>query len=127
MKVGFLHSLVRKEEKLLITEFSKRPNVELVMLDDRELQFDLKSRPGVDVVIERSINHSRALHALRLFQSVGVPCVKRMRCAKTGASLMGLTIMPGRPQNKLDRTEKSKPTKKYATRGGVSRSCPAMS
>ena len=83
MKVGFLHSLVRKEEKLLITEFSKRPNVELVMLDDRELQFDLKSRPGVDVVIERSINHSRALHALRLFQSVGVPCVNTYEVSQT--------------------------------------------
>ena len=83
MKVGFLHSLVRKEEKLLITEFSKRPNVELVMLDDRELQFDLKSRPGVDVVIERSINHSRALHALRLFQSVGIPCVNTYEVSQT--------------------------------------------
>ena len=83
MKVGFLHSLVRKEEKLLITEFSKRPNVELVMLDDRELQFDLKSRPGVDVVIERSINHSRALHALRLFQSVSVPCVNTYEVSQT--------------------------------------------
>ena len=83
MKVGFLHSLVRKEEKLLITEFSKRPNVELVMLDDRELQFDLKSRPGVDVVIERSINHSRALHALRLFQSVDVPCVNTYEVSQT--------------------------------------------
>ena len=83
MKVGFLHSLVRKEEKLLITEFSKRPNVELVMLDDRELQFDLKSRPDVDVVIERSINHSRALHALRLYQSVGVPCVNTYEVSQT--------------------------------------------
>ena len=83
MKVGFLHSLVRKEEKLLITEFSKRPNVELIMLDDRELQFDLKSRPDVDVVIERSINHSRALHALRLFQSVGIPCVNTYEVSQT--------------------------------------------
>ena len=44
IKVGFLHSLVRKEEKLLITEFNKRADVELVMLDDRELKFDLETR-----------------------------------------------------------------------------------
>ncbi|NKB60770.1 MAG: lysine biosynthesis protein LysX [Gammaproteobacteria bacterium] len=75
MRVGFLHSLIRKEEKLLVTEFKKRPNVELVMLDDREMTFDLTAKPEVDVIVERSINHSRALHALRLFQSLGIPCV----------------------------------------------------
>ncbi len=66
IRVGFLHSLVRKEEKLLLSEFSRRKNVELVMLDDRVLRFDLSSSPTADVVVERSINHSRALHALRL-------------------------------------------------------------
>ncbi len=75
--VGFLHSLIRKEEKLLIGEFNKRRNVNLVMLDDRQLRFDLKHRPQVDVIVERSINHSRALHALRLYQGLGVPCVNR--------------------------------------------------
>ncbi len=73
--VGFLHSLIRKEEKLLIGEFNKRRNVNLVMLDDRQLRFDLKHRPEVDVIVERSINHSRALHALRLYQGLGIPCV----------------------------------------------------
>jgi [lysine-biosynthesis-protein LysW]---L-2-aminoadipate ligase len=75
VRVGFLHSLIRKEEKLLIGEFQKRSGVELVMLDDRQLIFDLERGPEVDVVIERSINHSRALHALRLFRSLGIPCV----------------------------------------------------
>lgn len=45
------------------------------MLDDRRLSFDLIRRPDVDVVVERCINHSRALHALRLYQSLGIPCV----------------------------------------------------
>lgn len=83
VKVGFLHSLVRKEEKLLLAEFSRRPEVELVMLDDRVLRFDLSSNPGVDVVVERSINHSRALHALRLFKSLGVPCVNSFDVSNT--------------------------------------------
>ena len=73
--VGFLHSLVRKEEKLLIGEFNKRQNVNLAMMDDRQICFDLTHRPEVDVIVERSINHSRALHALRLYQSLGIPCV----------------------------------------------------
>ncbi len=70
-----MHSLIRKEEKLLINEFNRRANIELVMLDDRGLAFDLCQKPDVDVIIERSINHSRALHALRVYQSLGVPCV----------------------------------------------------
>ncbi len=83
IRVGFLHSLVRKEEKLLLSEFSRRKNVELVMLDDRVLRFDLSSSPTADVVVERSINHSRALHALRLYQSLGVPCINSYEVSLT--------------------------------------------
>lgn len=83
VRVGFLHSLIRKEEKLLIGEFDKRPNVSLIMLDDRQLAFDLAQSPQVDVIVERSINHSRALHALRLYQSLGIPCVNTYSVAQT--------------------------------------------
>ncbi len=76
MRIGFLHSLIRKDEKLLIDEFKKRKNLELVMIDDRRISFDLKSSGySVDVLVERCINHSRALHALRLFESQGITCV----------------------------------------------------
>ena len=72
MEIGFLHSLIRKDEKLLIEEFNRRNNVSLVMVDDRKLKFDLKNNKfNFDAVIERSINHSRALHSLRLFESDG--------------------------------------------------------
>ena len=82
MRVGFLHSLVRRDEKLLIEELRKRPEAELVFLDDRKLVFDLRSGPDVDVVLERSINHSRALHALRFFESAGVRCVNAYEVAR---------------------------------------------
>ncbi len=81
MRVGFLHSLIRKEEKLLIDAFRRHDDVELVMLDDRKLVFDLRSRPDVDVVIERCINHSRALHAMILFEAAGIPCVNTAKVA----------------------------------------------
>jgi len=82
MKVGFLHSLIRKDEKLLIEEFNKREDVELIMMDDRKLKFDLKNNHfDIDVVIERSINHSRALHAIRIFESAGVKCVNTFEVA----------------------------------------------
>ncbi len=82
MKIGFLHSIIRKDEKLLIEEFQNRNNIELIMIDDRLLKFDLKNNKfDVDVVVERSINHSRALHALRLFESAGVKCVNSFHVA----------------------------------------------
>ena len=82
MRVGFLHSLIRKDEKLLIAELRKRGDMELVFLDDRKLVFDLDARPPVDVVLERSINHSRAMHALRLFEGVGTVCVNAYEVAR---------------------------------------------
>ena len=81
MKVGFLHSLIRKEEKLLLDEFAKHREAEIVMLDDRKMIFDLRSGPDVDVVLERCINHSRALHGLRLLESLGIRCVNSYRVA----------------------------------------------
>jgi [lysine-biosynthesis-protein LysW]--L-2-aminoadipate ligase len=76
MKIGLLHSLIRKDEKFLIDEFKAVKGVELEMIDDREITFNLgKNKYDLDVVVERSINHSRALHGLRLFESAGVKCV----------------------------------------------------
>lgn len=83
MRVGFLHSLIRKEEKLLIHEFNQHEDVELVMMDDRHLVFDLENKPDVDVVLERCINHSRALHGLKLLESTGIRCVNTAEVANT--------------------------------------------
>lgn len=82
MKVGFLHSLIRRDEKLLLRELRRRSGVDLTLLDDRRLVFDLGSAPAVDVVLERCINHSRAMHALRLFESAGTTCVNAYEVAR---------------------------------------------
>ena len=82
MRVGFLHSLIRKEEKFLIEELKKHNDVELIMIDDRNLIFDLnKNESDLDVLVERSINHSRALHSIKLFESAGVKCVNSFKVA----------------------------------------------
>ncbi len=82
MKIGLLHSLIRKDEKFLIDEFNKIKGVELVMIDDREITFNLgKDNFGLNVVVERCINHSRALHGLKLFESAGVKCVNTYNVA----------------------------------------------
>jgi [lysine-biosynthesis-protein LysW]--L-2-aminoadipate ligase len=87
MKVGFLHSILRVEEKLLIDEFRTRPGVELEKIDDRERFFDLhKNDFKFDVVIERCINHSRAVHALKIFNDFGVPTVNTFEVAEVCGS-----------------------------------------
>ena len=76
MRVGFLHSILRRDEKMLLESFSARSDVELVMINDREIVFDLgRARVEFDILLERCINHSRALHAIRLYESAGVRCV----------------------------------------------------
>ncbi len=82
MKIGLLHSLIRKDEKFLIDEFKAVKGVELEMIDDREITFNLgKNKYDLDAVVERSINHSRALHGLRLFESAGIKCVNTYNVA----------------------------------------------
>jgi [lysine-biosynthesis-protein LysW]--L-2-aminoadipate ligase len=84
MKIGFLHSLIRKDEKLLLDEFRSRENIELVMIDDRCLTFNLsKDKFDYDAVLERCINHSRALHAIVLFENSGVKCINSSQVALT--------------------------------------------
>jgi len=81
MKIGLLHSLIRKDEKFLIDAF-KAKGVELVMIDDRTVTFNLgKDHFDLDILVERCINHSRALHGLRLFESAGVKCVNTYNVA----------------------------------------------
>jgi [lysine-biosynthesis-protein LysW]--L-2-aminoadipate ligase len=87
MKVGFLHSILRVEEKMLIDEFRTRPGVELEKIDDRERFFDLhKNDFHFDVVIERCINHSRAVHALKIFNDFGIPTVNTYEVAEVCGS-----------------------------------------
>jgi [lysine-biosynthesis-protein LysW]--L-2-aminoadipate ligase len=87
MKICFLHSILRVEEKLLIDEFRTRPGVELEKIDDRERFFDLhKNDFAFDVVIERCINHSRAVHALKIFNDFGIPTVNTFEVAEVCGS-----------------------------------------
>jgi len=84
MKVGFLHSIIRMEEKLLLKEFERRPDVEVVRIDDRKQFFNLQANDfDLDVVVERCINHSRAVHALRVFHDYGIPTVNHPDVGET--------------------------------------------
>ena len=76
LRIGFLHTIIRPEEKMLLAAIRDRAGVEACAIDVRKLIFRLGSdRHDVDVVLERCINHSRALHALMLYECGGVACV----------------------------------------------------
>lgn len=83
MRVGLLCSLIRVEEKLLLKEFRDR-GIEVEKVDDRRLILDLK-KPALpyDVVLERCINHSRALHTLKILNDHGVATVNTADVAWT--------------------------------------------
>jgi [lysine-biosynthesis-protein LysW]--L-2-aminoadipate ligase len=74
---------VRVEEKLLLGELESR-GVETKVIDDRELVLAVEERPelGVDVVLERCIQHGTALYALSVFDAWGVPTVNRYEVAE---------------------------------------------
>ena len=75
MRIGVLCSRVRVEEKLLLAEMDRR-GLDYVRLDDDELVFDLNAgKHPYDIVLERSIHHSRALYALKALNDAGVPTV----------------------------------------------------
>lgn len=83
MKIGVLLSRVRVEEKLLFEEFARR-GIEFDRIDDRELVFDLDEKPfEYDVVLERCINHSRALYALKMLNDWGLRTVNTYNVANT--------------------------------------------
>ena len=83
MKIAFLHSLIRKDEKFLIDEFRALPNIELIMLDDRNISFSLDSSFDFAGVFERSISFSRGLEIIRIFESLGIPCINSFQTADT--------------------------------------------
>ncbi len=111
--VGFLHSIIRPEEKMLLAALKERPGVEVEMIDAREVVFRLgRDNFEMDVILERCLNHSRALHALILYDSAGVPCVNNAQVAticgdklQTSAALLRHEVP--QPEVRVAFTEKS--------------------
>jgi [lysine-biosynthesis-protein LysW]--L-2-aminoadipate ligase len=94
MHIGVLLSRVRVEEKLIFAELDKR-GVHWSRIDDPDLVMQL-DRPitGYDVILERSINHTRALHALRVFNDWGIPTVNTYDVAEVcGNKLLTSTAL----------------------------------
>ena len=71
-RIAVLMSRVRVEEKLLLAALEAR-GVAYELIDDRKVVLDLHENGfrRYDVVLERCINHSRALYALRILNDWG--------------------------------------------------------
>ncbi|MCX6049974.1 MAG: lysine biosynthesis protein LysX [Chloroflexi bacterium] len=88
MKFGLLHSRVRVEEKLLFEAFERR-GIDFDLIDDQKLIFDISDLSHVadyakyDVVVERCINHGRALYSLRILNDQGISTVNTAQVADT--------------------------------------------
>jgi len=85
MRVGVLCSRVRVEEKLLF-EALRQKGIEYDKIDDREVIFQLNDQDvaafDYDIILERSVNHSRALYALQIFNDWGIKTVNTAEVAR---------------------------------------------
>ncbi len=94
MNIAILHSIIRAEEKLLLQEFKKR-NIEITRIDDRKLTFNLSNLEEFkkfDCVLERCVNHTRALYTLGILNSVGVRTINPFETAHVCGDKLLTTI-----------------------------------
>jgi [lysine-biosynthesis-protein LysW]--L-2-aminoadipate ligase len=85
MRVGVLCSRIRVEEKLLFEAMRTR-GIDYTKIDDREVIFNLNDflspAPSFDIILERSVNHSRALYALKIFNDWGIKTINSSDVAR---------------------------------------------
>jgi len=82
MKIGLLSSILRREEKLLLDELRER-GINLEIVDDRDLILRLDAKGlDFDVVLERCVNHSRALYVLKTLNDWGIKTVYSYKVAE---------------------------------------------
>jgi [lysine-biosynthesis-protein LysW]--L-2-aminoadipate ligase len=87
MKIGFLHSVIRKDEKLLLQELRNRPGVQVIPMDDRASIFDLNENPvSCDVILARSVSQSRTVYTVKFFEDHGIATVNSYETIRTCGS-----------------------------------------
>jgi len=73
VRIGFLYTRMRLEEKYLLAELENRAEVELVRINDGDSFFDINALDApVDILFERSISYSRGLYISRIFEAHGI-------------------------------------------------------
>ena len=76
-RLGVFYTIVRPEEKWILAAAESR-GLHAVRIDDAEVTFGL-DRPEVDadVVVNRSVSHTRSVYATRCYAHYGTPTVNR--------------------------------------------------
>jgi [lysine-biosynthesis-protein LysW]---L-2-aminoadipate ligase len=84
MRLGVLVSHLREEEKLILAAAEAR-GIETLVLQDRSIVLDLTSpdRPGVDLVLDRCVAHTRGACVLRVFDRWGIPTLNSTQAVDT--------------------------------------------
>jgi [lysine-biosynthesis-protein LysW]---L-2-aminoadipate ligase len=83
LRIGFLYTRLRVEEKHLLDELEKRPGVEVVRINDGDHYFDIAQLPEqVDVLFERSISYSRGVYISKIYQAHDVTVVNTPEVAE---------------------------------------------
>jgi [lysine-biosynthesis-protein LysW]--L-2-aminoadipate ligase len=86
IKLGILYERIRKDEKLLI-EKANGSGLDVIPINDRELIFALeKKRYDMDIILERCINHSRAMYSLQIFNAKGIRTINSAEAAEISGS-----------------------------------------
>ena len=77
MRLAFLVSRIRVEERMLIDELERR-SIDHEVIDLREAVFDIHDPAPwrtFDVVLERCVSQIQAITGVRILESFGIPCV----------------------------------------------------
>lgn len=82
-RIGFLYTRLRAEEKYLLEQLEKQPDIEVIRINDGDMFFDISQLPEhIDVLFERSISYSRGLYISRIFEAHGIPVVNSSAVAE---------------------------------------------
>jgi [lysine-biosynthesis-protein LysW]---L-2-aminoadipate ligase len=74
-RLGLFTTIIRPEEKAILAAADAR-GLQVERFDDGEVTFGLDAPPGLpDVVLNRSVSHTRSVYATRCFAHYGVPTV----------------------------------------------------
>ena len=93
MKIGLLHSRIRVEEKLLISEL-ENIGVEFELIDLRNLTFNIAEdlSSDLDLILERCVSHSQASAAMKIFEANGIPCLNSFDTALVCGDKLQTTV-----------------------------------
>lgn len=81
-EIGFLYSIIRIEEKLLLEE-ARKQRIKLQKIEDKKMSFNLgKKTYEFDTVFDRSIAHTRTAYIIELLESQGTKCINSSEIIK---------------------------------------------